>query len=87
VLLCKGISKNKAERDIRSRKQEIESKKQRAGKNVPGKAGDKERYQGKELEIGWKDSIPKAAEKDNKARRSYDTTSSAYFCHGRPERQ
>ncbi len=30
VLLCKG-SKNKAERDIRSRKQEIESKKQRAG--------------------------------------------------------
>lgn len=31
VLLCKGISKNKAERDIRSRKQEIESKKQRAG--------------------------------------------------------
>ena len=31
VLLCKGISKNKAERDIRSRKREIESKKQRAG--------------------------------------------------------
>ena len=30
-ILCKGISKNKAERDIRSRKQEIESKKQRAG--------------------------------------------------------